>query len=68
MIVGIADGLAHVRHALPGFVHADLKPENILVSADGLAKITAWASPESCPPPEPRISRPARRRRAQPLP
>ncbi|MER7490565.1 serine/threonine-protein kinase [Streptomyces sp. NPDC126497] len=39
-LIGVTDGLAHVRAALPGFVHADLKPENILVSADGTAKIT----------------------------
>ncbi|MFF7176406.1 protein kinase domain-containing protein [Streptomyces pseudovenezuelae] len=40
LLIGVADGLAHVRRALPGFVHGDLKPENILVSADGTAKVT----------------------------
>ncbi|WP_344246656.1 serine/threonine-protein kinase [Actinocorallia libanotica] len=40
LLIGVADGLAHAREHLPGFVHADLKPENILISADGTAKIT----------------------------
>ncbi|MFJ5267113.1 protein kinase [Streptomyces sp. NPDC088358] len=40
LLIGVADGLAHVRRALPGFVHGDLKPENILISADGTAKVT----------------------------